>query len=164
MVCLSNEELDVLETIRLIQEQVENERKLVDKSTFDKKAEALFEKQLLEEIRLRRKEKYEQSARELLKGKRIILYSNEKQAYDKLEEFAKKYQILSIEQKSALEVPKYKKDCDYIIFSTKSATHSVKNKLVSLYGEKIIYYTSAQEQVRAMQDFLTQLMGYGFED
>ena len=117
-VTLTEEELSYLKVIHAVQQKVYEDRHFIDKEKIDAEGIAQMERKALSLIKQTIKEADNQKIKSILSGKKLIFYTNGRWAYDKLQEIQFKYDLESISQESALEIPKSYKQCDYLIYSS----------------------------------------------
>lgn len=159
-VSLTELELKDLHMIDAIRNKIYENRHFIDKTQSDSESIAKMEKEALKTIQQNIQEEDEQRVKDVLKHKRLIFYTNGRWKYDSLQAIQYKYNLDSIHQESALDMPKSKKQCDYIIFVTLQANHAVYYKLLEMYGKSKIFLVGAQNPELAMDDFIEQLLGY----
>lgn len=155
-ITLTEEEVKYLKVVYAVQQKVYEDRHFVDKENID----AEFIEQIKGEMQNLVKELDREKIINVLRGKKIIFYTNGKWAYDKLQEIQIKYELECVWQESALELSKGYKKCDYIIFVTSQAQHDIYQKLVAQYGREKIILVSSQNPELAMKEFIEQLLGY----
>lgn len=157
---LTQVELRDLHLIDAIRNKIYENRHFIDKPQIDAESIAKMEEEALKAIRQSIQEEDDQRVKDVLKQRRLIFFTNEKWKYDSLQEIQFKYDLEGISQESALEIPKCRKQCDYIIFVTSQAKHDVYKALVAMYGKSKIFLVKAQNPELAMNDFIEQLLGY----
>jgi len=161
---LSPDEWEDLQKIRRIRQKVLDAQNIVDKTSSDelvaKKLDKEFYAQIQREIRAKR----DSDATEKLRGRRIIIYSNTRWDEQTIEKFLGKYQIKYIHQASSLEIPKSRKEFDFILFSTVQAKHSVLYKLKQMYEPDRIFLIEPQNPDSIMNTFIDQLVGYNYNE
>ena len=157
---LTQVELRDLHLIDAIRNKIYENRHFIDKPQIDAESIAKMEEEALKAIRQSIQEEDDQRVKDVLKQRRLIFFTNEKWKYDSLQEIQFKYDLEGISQESALDIPKCRKQCDYIIFVTSQAKHDVYKALVAMYGKSKIFLVKAQNPELAMNDFIEQLLGY----
>ena len=157
---LTELELKDLSMIHAIRAKVYENRHFIDKTQLDVESIKKMEKEALEAIQKSIIEEDDQKVRDVLRGKRLIFYTNGKWKYDNLQAIQHKYELDSISQESAMIIPKSRKQCDYIIFVTQQAQHDVYSTLVKMYGNNKIFLVNVQNPDLAMDGFIEQLLGY----
>lgn len=159
---LSAEEWADLQMVRQVRRKILDERQSVDRSASDETLLRQLEAAAVKDIQAQVEAEKQKLIRDTLRGKRIGFFTNVHWEREKLCAVREKYEIAQMEIESSLELPRAKRNYDYVVILTEQAKHDVVFALEKMYGREKRYLIDTQNLDLVMNQFIEQLLGYHY--